>query len=462
MPLDGGTKNSMSIKISTLLSKVDSIPNRQNASIIMDFYGYMQYKGSSENHQISNLKVIIDFARFIGSEGLYSINKKEQIISFLNTKIKDGQQDPDKKWITTWNHYLNRIKLFFRWLYNAHNISQKNTQSSPSETYSFLYEQSLSEREWSTPDFVRIKQRATKRQSPYIETEIWERDELLAIVKYEPNIRNKAILTLMWDLDARPHEITLLKIKHIRLKQKYGGPILLTCSFPYVRDWLNEHPFRNEPNAKLICSLRNGSPIKPKALWNIMKELGKRIVRLLESGELSNEEERQKLGFLLKTKKWNPYCIRHSAITADSDYLPEYALKKKVRWSMNSKQGSRYIKRRMGNELKNKILEYNGITTEKEIEKKPSVSHCPKCEFVNAFENRYCLKCSYPLKPEAYDEIKAEEDMKIRTLQEKYEQDIKTMREEMNQKFTHIISLIQQNPTLAQVKPESLIKKRLG
>jgi hypothetical protein len=25
------------------------------------------------------------------------------------------------------------------------------------------------------------------------------------------------------------------------------GPILLTCSFPYVRDWLNEHPFRNEP-----------------------------------------------------------------------------------------------------------------------------------------------------------------------------------------------------------------------
>jgi hypothetical protein len=25
----------------------------------------------------------------------------------------------------------------------------------------------------------------------------------------------------------------------------------------------------------------------------------------------------------------NPYCIRHSAITADSDYLPEYALKKK-------------------------------------------------------------------------------------------------------------------------------------
>jgi hypothetical protein len=30
---------------------------------------------------------------------------------------------------------------------------------------------------------------------------------------------------------------------------------------------------------------------------------------------------------------------RHSSITSDSDYLPEYALKKKVRWSMNSRQG---------------------------------------------------------------------------------------------------------------------------
>ena len=69
----------------------------------------------------------------------------------------------------------------------------------------------------------------------------------------------------------------------------------------------------------------------------------------------------EKFNHLLKIKKWNPYCIRHSAITADSDYFQNMLLKKKVRWSMNSKQGSRYIKQRMGNELKTKILEYNGI-----------------------------------------------------------------------------------------------------
>src|SRR6188472_1984091 len=126
----------------------------------MDFYRYMRDKASSENHQINNLKVIMDFTRFLGSEGLYNLCKREQITSFLNTKIKNSQQDPDKRWITTWNHYLNRIKLFFRWLYNYHRYQQKYTQSELHAS-----EQLLSEREWTTPDFVKIKQRPTKRLS---------------------------------------------------------------------------------------------------------------------------------------------------------------------------------------------------------------------------------------------------------------------------------------------------------
>ena len=113
----------------------------------------------------------------------------------------------------------------------------------------------------------------------------------------------KPALALMWDLDARNHEITLLKIKHIRLKEKYGegeipheaktgsGPILLTFSFPYVRNWINEHPFRNEPEARLICNLYNGSPIKPEALWLMMKQLKMRIRRLMQNGDIQGEEK---------------------------------------------------------------------------------------------------------------------------------------------------------------------------
>ena len=61
-----------------------------------------------------------------------------------------------------------------------------------------------------------------------------------------------------------------------------------------------------------------------------------RIVRWVKSNEIKDIQEKEKLEYLLVTKEWNPYCLRHSAISADSDYLPEYALKKKIRWSMNS------------------------------------------------------------------------------------------------------------------------------
>ena len=385
--------------------------------------------------------MVIAFANYLGKEiSFYDIKDKEQVTSFLDTKIKGSEEDPDKRWITTWNYYLVHIKRFFRWLHN-----HKCKGNIPAD---------ISESDWITPPFINVKKRRTKRLSPYSESEIWERDELLTIVKYEPFARNKASLTLFWDLDARNHEITLLKIKNIRLREKYGegdipyqaktgsGPILLTFSFPYVRDWLNEHPFKNSPDARLICSLLNGSPIKPEAMWPMMKQLRARIIRILESGSIADENERKKLEYLLNTKKWNPYCIRHSAITFDSDFLPEYALKKKVRWSMNSKQGSRYIKTRMGNDLKQKILIQNGIISEQQVEKKPSILNCPRCSLINAIDNRYCSKCSYPLIPSAFDEIKEAENRKLQEIQQKYEQDMKSMREEMEDKFQQILARV--------------------
>lgn len=90
----------------------------------------MQEKGSSENHQVNNLKVVIDFAKFLGLLSFYDVKKREQIVGFLNEKMKPIEQDPDKKWITTWNHYLNRIKLFVRRFYNYY-LKQEQYLSKP-------------------------------------------------------------------------------------------------------------------------------------------------------------------------------------------------------------------------------------------------------------------------------------------------------------------------------------------
>jgi integrase len=52
-----------------------------------------------------------------------------------------------------------------------------------------------------------------------------------------------------------------------------------------------------------------------------------------------------------------------------------------------------------------------------------------------------------------------EKDTEIAELKEKYEQDMKAIREEMNHQFSQIMLLIQQNPGLAHMKPEILSKK---
>ena len=122
---------------------------------------------------------------------------------------------------------------------------------------------------------------------------------------------------------------------------------------------------------------------------------------------------------------------------------------------MNSKQGARYIKRRMGNDLKQKILVQNGIITEQQVEKKPSVLNCPRCSLVNAVDNKYCSKCSYPLVPSAFDEIKEAESLKLKTMEERHEQDMKDMRKEIMEDMKNQMAQL-----INRLKPE-IVKEGL-
>ena len=55
----------------------------------------MRSNGSSDHHHNSNLKVVIAFGNFIGKDNsFYDINKKEQVLEFLNTKVKSYEGDP--------------------------------------------------------------------------------------------------------------------------------------------------------------------------------------------------------------------------------------------------------------------------------------------------------------------------------------------------------------------------------
>ena len=89
--------------------------------------------------------------------------------------------DADGKYISSFNYYLRLLSVFFRWLLNS------NSNRNKSEDLS----------KWETPAFLRIKTKKPLQDSPYGINDIWELEDVLPIVSYEPELRNRAIITLL-------------------------------------------------------------------------------------------------------------------------------------------------------------------------------------------------------------------------------------------------------------------------
>ena len=117
---------------------------------------------------------------------------------------------------------------------------------------------------------------------------------------------------------------------------------------------------------------------------------------------------------------------------------------------MNSKPPARYIKTRLSDNLKNTILVHAGIFSEKDVRRKSAILECGRCQTVNS-EVKYCISCSYPLVPSAYEEMKADEDLRLRELERKYDKDFKLIREE---KDKQISSLKEEMTALRQAHTE--------
>jgi integrase/recombinase XerD len=57
------------------------------------------------------------------------------------------------------------------------------------------------------------------------------------------------------------------------------------------------------------------------------------------------------------------------------------------------------------------------------------------------------------------EKLQLDKQKETQTIQHTYEEKIQNLREEMNQQLSQIMSMIQQNPLLAHIKPEALKEK---
>jgi hypothetical protein len=199
------------------------------------------------------------------------------------------------------------------------------------------------------------------------------------------------------------------------------------------------------PNSPLICGTGKGlgRHISARRIYNIYDEYKKQIFpKLLESPNIL-PEDKQKISDLLK-KPWNPYIRRHSAITEKSRVLKEHVLRQHCGWTPGSQMHLKYL-HYFGNESNESLLEAYGIVASGQELDQLKPKQYPNCNEPNKPDSKFCAKCRMVLTYDAYSETlesQKEKESEVQILKEKYEQDMKSMREEMENKFQQILARI--------------------
>ncbi|MGI0029218.1 MAG: hypothetical protein ACREAQ_05835, partial [Nitrososphaera sp.] len=127
------------MSITTVLSRISQVPNQANAALLLELNDYMRKTGASDTHVKSEVYCNLLFAMYLQSRSFFDVSKQSEIISFLDTKRKPKEVDPDERWKTTYNDYLDSIKFFYRWLYNQRgrdDLVEPGTWETP--TYLFI------------------------------------------------------------------------------------------------------------------------------------------------------------------------------------------------------------------------------------------------------------------------------------------------------------------------------------
>lgn len=154
-----------------------------------------------------------------------------------------------------------------------------------------------------------IPQLKRKEKSCYKPTDLWTQEDDLLFLKWVTNKRERCYHTMARDLSARPHEILSLKIKDIVFKTsgkvQYAEVLVngktgtrhipLIQSIPYIKDWLSNHPSRNNPNSSLFMGLGRQSICKqvtPGGLHHIYDYYKKEFFpKLLNDPTVSNQDK---------------------------------------------------------------------------------------------------------------------------------------------------------------------------
>jgi hypothetical protein len=233
-----------------------------------------------------------------------------------------------------------------------------------------------------------------------------------------------------------------------------------------MKDYLDhEHPQPSNPNAVLLSGNSGtksfGRPIGIMTVEFIYRYYKKELFpKLLESPSIL-PEDKPAIRELLK-KPWNPYILRHSSLTEKSKILKEHILRQHAGWSIGSQMPQKYL-HYYGNESSESILQAYGIMPKGQQINQLKPKQCPNCSEPNKPDSKFCAKCRMVLTYDAYTETieeKQQKESEVKQLKDKYELQMKTMREEIQKDMKLRISSIEQAQKETQKQLDELLQYR--
>jgi len=255
----------------------------------------------------------------------------------------------------------------------------------------------LKETDDETPPEVRwIKTRPSKKGSK-LPDELPNPDDIQRLIAATVNARDKALISVLFDSGCRIGEILTLRMKNVQFDD-YGGILLVTGktgqrrvriihSVQRLQTWLDQHPFHNNPEAAVFCSISNktrGDQLKYESVSRLLKVLKER------SGV---------------SKKVNPHAFRHARATLLAHHLTDSQLKQYFGWQADSRMASVYI-HLSGKDLDPTLASLAGLKTESLPNGGGKMKICERCRSVNPPESARCTQCFSPFITTEQDEKK--------------------------------------------------------
>jgi len=216
--------------------------------------------------------------------------------------------------------------------------------------------------------------------------ELFLKEEIERMIAAADHIRDKAIISLLYESGFRIGEFLNLRIKHIEF-DKYGGKILVphgktgmrkirvVSSIPHLATWIENHPLKEDPASLLWIGTGTRNKNRPICYQNVNKLIKKIAIRARIR------------------KRANPHMFRHTRATHLANHFTEAQMNHYFGWVQGSKMSSIYV-HLSGRDIDKAVLKLHGIQEEKDVKSEElELKKCCRCEKDNPSTGKFCLRC---------------------------------------------------------------------